>query len=360
MTTQYTLPTSIGELLLQYQTLGAAVVGLAGASMAVLAVLVSHRLSSNKEKRNGINRKVQTADNIVSLIEAEKQFAPLGYMSLGMMNAAIEVPEIRADEIANWIKADIESNFVSFGEFMQFWKQIYEELKGFPSPISDIISFVVWATGRCAFQIGIARQRGTNLTSTELVEAARHIQLLLYATGIASSHLQKELVEYSTSPVRYENVVSNKGSRFGKFRLGWWVGSRHYRHRVSNVLRDNTPAGEIIFAEEVKEALSRTFLDQAKQAVRSARGPTGRSVALDGQLPESRKPVPFRLVLPESVVDEFEGELTQFKFKHFTEKLAANDSDDKKEDRTPDYVAFFEHLLELSKKENAAAGHKST
>jgi hypothetical protein len=201
-------------------------VGLLGASAAVLAVWLSSRLIRANEHRKEITRRTELAGNLISLIEAEKQFSEKGYYPFPIFNAAFEVPEITPEEIIQWINLEGPLNLGSTSELVQFWRGIYEELKGFPSPISDIVSFVLWAAGRAGFVMAGARQRGKDLSPTELRQTATRIHYLLTAIGLAASDLQTELLEYIQSPRRYSRLpwrIFGRRARYLSYRKTGWI-----------------------------------------------------------------------------------------------------------------------------------------
>jgi hypothetical protein len=326
----YTRPNKPDEWVWKFQSLAAAIVGLLGASAAVLAVWLSNRLSRANENTREVTRRTELAGNLISLIEAEKQFSEKGYYPLDICNIAYEVPDITPEEIVQWINLEGPLNLGTTAELVRFWGGIYEQLKGFPSPICDIVSFVLWASGRAAFLMAGARQRGKDLSPTDLRQAAIRIHHLLTAIGLAASDIQTELLHYIQSPRRYSRAP---GRMFGRR-------SRDAYYEVTRVI-GQIPGGPVITAFEVKQALSRKYLDQATKVAENKRSSTGqRSALLSARaLPEDRSPQLLRLVLPASVIADLEHAVCLFKLH--------SDLDSEKE---VGYVEFFEQMLECQKK----------
>ncbi len=334
----FTVPTSRYEWVWRFQTLAAAIVGLLGASAAVVAVWLSSRLSRANEHRRETTHRTELAGNLISLIEAEKQFSEKGYYPFPIFNVAFEVPEITPEEIIQWINLEGPLNLGTTSELAQFWGGVYEELKGFPSPICDIVSFVLWATGRAAFVMAAARQRGKDLSPTDLRQTATRIHHLLTAIGLAASDLQTELLKYIQAPRRYG-------------RAPWRIFGRRARYlsyEKTEVLGQYSPDGRLIKAFEVKQALSRKYLEQAAIVVADKRTKKGeRSAVLSARaLPKDQSPQLLRLVLPASVIADFEHALCIFKLQQFA-------LDNEKE---VGYVEFFERMLECQEKSQQENG----
>ena len=179
---------------------------LLGATAAIVAVWLTNRLARSNESRRDLRTRIELAGNLISLIEAESVFSKKGHYPLGIFNAAFEVPDLTAEEIADWISLEGPLYAGTVSELVDFWGGIYDRSKGFPSPICDIVSFSLWAAGRVAFVAAGARQRGKELSPAELWSAATRIHHLLTALGLAASDLQEELIEYVQSPRRYSKV----------------------------------------------------------------------------------------------------------------------------------------------------------
>jgi hypothetical protein len=111
-----------------------------------------------------------------------------------------------------------------------------------------------------------------------------------------------------------------------------------------------TPDGRQITAFEVKEALSRKYLERAAMVVENRRTKEGKRSAVlsERTLPKDRNPQLLRLVLPASVIADFEHAVSIFKLQQF----GLND------EREVGYVEFFEHMLECEKKSQQGTGPK--
>jgi len=320
----YTRPKSPDEWIFRFQQLAAALVALLGATAAIVAVWLSNRLIRGNESRRDLKGRVELAGNLISMIEAEKTFTEKAYYPLGMFNTVIEVPGITPEEIAEWIDLEGPLYAGTTSEVVQFWGEIYERSKGFPSPICDIVSFLLWATGRAAFVAASARRRGKDLRPTDLRYAAIRIHHLSTAVGLAASDLQTELLEYIKSPRRYGKVRSRTTFLEKKTVFDWSfiTGRPQVRRTV------------------VEEALSRKYLDQAAKLAEQTVNSDGESLASisESALPKDRSPKWFRLVLPATVIEDFERALSGFKLQQFVRNEACDSRAD-----------FFQRLLEIEK-----------
>lgn len=351
----YSTPSSPDEWLFRFQTLAAAIVGLMGASVAVLAVVLTHILTRARERRDRLTRQIEVAGHLISLIGAENRFADKALYNTGVMGLVLEVPDLKMGEISEWLESDVQSASVSLSELAQFWRGAYEETKGFPSPITDIMTFILWAAGRSAFFAAIARQRGRGLTSTELLQAARRVQHLLTAIGIASSQLQRELVEFIDKPRKYGRppLVSRVLNRFrtaGRFSQSWY--------RVERVLGRYRPEGNgLIPRDAVNAALSDRFLTEALQVIGSKPPRSEEWIHRPGASPpEDREPRVLRLILPASVADEFDHTLTRFKLHEFARHVDSNDGTH----FDGGYVAFLKRLLDCWSAHGASLPNSQT
>lgn len=323
----YKRPTLPDEWIFKFQQLAAALVALLGATAAIVAVWLSSRLTRENESRRDLNRRVELAGNLISMIEAEKTFTEKGYYPLGIFNTVIEVPGITPEEIAEWIDLEGPLYAGTTSELVQFWGEIYERSKGFPSPICDIVSFLLWATGRAAFVAASARRRGKDLSPTDLRYSAIRIHHLSTAVGLAASDLQTELLKYIESPRRYGKVRSRTTSLEKKTVFDWSFIS----------------GGRQVLRTEVEEALSRKYLDKAAKLAKESVKIDGQSLARvsESALPKDRSPKWFRLVLPATVIEEFEQAFSRFVLQEF----ARNEADVGRAD-------FFERLLEIEKEDS--------
>jgi hypothetical protein len=315
------------EWLFKFQQLAAALVALLGATAAIVAVWLSNRLTRGNESRRDLKGRVELAGNLISMIEAEKTFTKKGYYPLGIFNTVIEVPGITAEEIAEWIDLEGPLYAGTTSELVQFWGEIYERSKGFPSPICDIVSFLLWATGRAAFVAASARRRGKDLRPTDLRYAAIRIHHLSTAVGLAASDLQTELLKYIESPGRYGKVRSRTNSLEKKTVFDWSF----------------IPGRPQVQRTVVEEALSCKYLDNAAKLAEQTVNSDGESLARISKsaLPKDMSPELLQLVLPATVIEEFKQALSRFKLQQFVRDDPHNGRAD-----------FFERLLEIEKEDS--------
>jgi hypothetical protein len=307
-TASWQRPATLDEWLFRFQTLGAALVALLGACVALLTAFLVNRLARQSEVRKERKRQVELANNLISLIDAEGHFLETKPVLTGIMGIVMDVPSIQTEEISSWMERDLEENAVSVGQMAQLWRNVYDECKGFPSPISDLISFSLWAAGRAAIVVGTARQRGRVLTADSIRETAERTQLLLYSVVAATNQLEKELKEFIANPKGY---------------------AREARHGFPPPIDDRM----------LDATLAKRLLVSAERGIQESR--KGEWAPSEASIKDS-SPRSYHLVLPAYLVKKYEGLRTQFLLESFARNL---DECNKQKDE-PMNVAFVRALLD--------------
>jgi hypothetical protein len=200
---------------------------------------------------------------------------------------------------------------VSIGQMAELWRNVYEECKGFPSLINDLVSFSLWAAGRAALVVGTARQRGRALTAEGIRETAERTQLLLYAVTASANELERHLERFVLEPNTYPQWAHNN------LPLGW-----------GGTLAEGT--------------LAKRLLANAESAIRESRkGKPGWS-----DLARASSPTLLTVLLPADLVSEYDGLKSQFLMQDFAEFLSAENAGAApvRRSESPD-VAFFRALF---------------
>jgi hypothetical protein len=130
----YARPNTPDGWLFKFQPLAAALLALLGATAAIVAVWLTNRLARSNESRRDLRTRIELAGNLISLIEAESVFSKKGHYPLDIFNAAFEVPDLTAEEIADWISLEGPLYAGTVSELVDFWGEYTTVPRAFLRP----------------------------------------------------------------------------------------------------------------------------------------------------------------------------------------------------------------------------------
>lgn len=180
--------TRIGD----FQTLIAALIGLAAVAGAIYAVRLQARLANLQTARATRDVRIRTAATIRSLISIERLFPETSYLRIPTKDQTHRM-------LAKGTGVELGT-----ADYLGYLQTFATSLSEYPPPISDRANFLSWASGRVALAIRRAASSAPNASEAAIAAAAREVRFILVAAILVAEKLAAELGPYMRQPEVYE------------------------------------------------------------------------------------------------------------------------------------------------------------